>query len=151
MVKAKTVKKQDKEDSCLPTGRVGKYYHSTGKRKRSVAVARLYENGNGNITINGKTVVEFVNSKDLVEVITAPLRLIGSLKAYDISVVVAGGGFRGQVDAVKHAISRALTEADAHVRTSLKKGGFLTRDSRIKERKKFGLKRARKSPQWSKR
>lgn len=138
-------------ESSLPTGRVGKYYHAIGKRKTSVAVVRLYEGGNGNISINGKTAEEFTNSRDLVEIITAPLRLTGGLKNYDITIKVDGGGFRGQVDAIKHAISRALTGANSELRASIKKVGYLTRDSRIKERKKPGLKRARRAPQWSKR
>lgn len=151
MVKAATKKEKEQKDCSLPTGRVGKYHQAIGKRKTSRAVVRLYENGKGNISINGKTAEEFANSRDLVEVITSPLRLIGELKSFDLTIKVEGGGFRGQVDAIKHAISRALTKANSELRTSIKKAGFLTRDSRIKERKKFGLKKARKSPQWSKR
>lgn len=143
--------KSEKADKSVPTGRVGKYHYAVGKRKTSVATVRLYEKGNGNFSVNGKTVEEFANSKDLVEVMNAPLRLAGLLKKYDVTVQVKGGGFRGQVDAIKHGVARALVVADAELRTTVKKAGFLTRDSRTKERKKFGLKKARKSPQWSKR
>ncbi len=144
-------KKAKKDDKAVPTGRVGKYHYAVGKRKTSVATVRLYEKGNGNFTVNGKTLQDFVNSKDLEEVVTAPLRLVGALKGYDVTVQVKGGGFRGQVDAIKHGVARALIEGDALLRPTLKKAGFLTRDPRTKERKKFGLKKARRSPQWSKR
>lgn len=148
--KAKSAKK-DIKDSSVPTGRVGKYHYAVGKRKTSVATVRLYEKGKGNFHVNGKTLEDFANSKDLVEVANASLRLVKMLKDYDITIQVKGGGFRGQIDAIKHGISRALIVANPELRTSIKKAGYLTRDSRIKERKKFGLKKARKSPQWSKR
>ena len=150
MAEKKTTKK-DSTETTIPSGRVGKYHYAVGKRKTSVATVRLYEKGNGNFTVNGKTLPDFVNSKDLVEFVIAPLQLVGALKSYDVTVQVKGGGFKGQVDAIKHGVARALIVGDEMLRPTLKKAGFLTRDSRIKERKKFGLKKARKSPQWSKR
>jgi len=149
-VAEKTTKKEAKENA-MPSGRVGKYHYAVGKRKTAVATVRLYEKGNGNVTVNGKTLQDFVNSKDLEEFVLAPLRLVGALKSFDVTVQVKGGGFRGQVDAVKHGIARALIKGDEMLRPTLKKAGFLTRDPRTKERKKFGLKKARRAPQWSKR
>lgn len=135
----------------MPTGRVGKYFYAVGKRKTAIATVRLYENGNGGFSVNGKELAEFAQTKDLEELGLAPLKLVKAQKAYDVTATVKGGGVKAQMDAIKHAISRALTVADMMLRPSLKKAGFLTRDPRIKERKKPGLRKARRAPQWSKR
>ncbi len=127
-----------------------KYYYATGKRKSAVARVRLMK-GKGEITINDKPVKEFFSVKENVGLIEFPLKLTGGLGSFDITVKVSGGGENGQAEAVRHGISKALVESDPNTKTVLKKEGLLTRDSRTKERKKFGLKRARKAPQFSKR
>lgn len=146
-----TKSKKNEAQLSMPEGRVGKYFYSVGRRKTAVATVRLYENGKGDFTINGEKVEKFINSKEFEEILYAPLRAVKAVKAFDISAHVKGGGVRSQIDAVKHAISRALTLTDPLLRPTLKKIGYLTRDPRMKERKKPGLKRARKAPQWSKR
>lgn len=147
----KTKKTTTENQDSLPTGRVGKYFYAVGKRKRAVATVRLYENGKGDFLVNGKKLKDFSSVKEHEELLTAPLRLLKAQKAYDVSANVCGGGIKGQVDAIKHAISRALTVADIMLRPTLKRAGFLTRDPRIKERKKPGMRKARRAPQWSKR
>lgn len=128
----------------------GKYESAVGRRKEAVARVRLYP-GKGQIIVNGKDFKEyFTNSADQ-ENIFAPLKILGQEKKFDVSAIVKGGGKSGQLDAIKHGISRALVKYDEGNRTTLKKSGFLTRDPRAKERKKYGLKRARKAPQFSKR
>lgn len=125
-------------------------YYGTGRRKSSVARVYLVP-GNGNITINGKNIEEYFGLETLKVIVRQPLVLIGALDRYDVKVTVKGGGFTGQAGAIRHGISRALLEADADNRPALKKEGFLTRDPRMKERKKYGLKKARRAPQFSKR
>jgi len=128
----------------------GKYYYANGKRKTSVAKVRLYK-GKGVITVNNKPVHEYFALKILSGLIKSPLKLIGSEQKYDITVKVEGGGINSQAEAIRHGIAKALIEADPLNRPTLKKAKFLTRDARNKERKKFGLKRARRGPQFSKR
>jgi small subunit ribosomal protein S9 len=128
-----------------------KYYYGLGKRKTAIAKVRLYEKGKGEITVNEKTVSEFFPIPSLVETLSAPLKVTGNEKAFDVTVVTVGGGINGQAEAVQLGIARALLVFDAELKTVMKKEGFLTRDSREKERKKPGLKRARRAPQWSKR
>lgn len=128
----------------------GKYFYANGKRKCAVARVRLYK-GSGNITVNGKTALEYFPVKELIGLVKTPLTLLSAQKEYDVVATVLGGGLIAQADAVRHGISKALVEVDATNKTTLKKSGLMTRDSRTKERKKFGLKRARKSPQFSKR
>lgn len=125
-------------------------YQSTGRRKTSVARVTMRP-GSGNLLINGKTLDEYFNYDTLKIIATAPLTLTENLNNYDIKVNVNGGGFNGQAGAIRHAIARALLEVNPDYRTALKRAGFLTRDSRKKERKKPGLKKARKSSQFSKR
>lgn len=127
------------------------YYYANGKRKTAIARVRVIPGGKGEITINEKPIKEFCNVKTQQDSILAPLELVGLTGKVDVSAKVIGGGFNAQADAVRHGISKALLEYDEMFRTALKKAGFLTRDSRIKERKKYGLKRARKAPQFSKR
>ena len=127
------------------------YFYGCGKRKTSVARVRLYAKGKGDVVVNGKPLQEYIKLRTSTGIIHAPLKLTGTTKEFDISVKVQGGGTSAQADAIRHGISRALLEYNATFRATLKKAGFLTRDARIKERKKPGLKRARRAPQWSKR
>lgn len=126
------------------------YFYSAGKRKTAVARVRLIEGGSGQVLVNGEKLKEyFVGTQ--VENVMAPLMLVGKKAEYDVDAKVEGGGKASQSDAVRHGISRALLLVDENFRGELKRAGFLRRDSRIKERKKPGLKRARRAPQFSKR
>ena len=122
----------------------------TGRRKKSIARVRLVE-GKGNITVNGKTLDEYFGTEVLKVIVKQPLVATNTLDKYDVICKVIGGGFTGQAGAIRHGISRALLEANEEYRPVLKSNGFLTRDPRMKERKKYGLKKARKAPQFSKR
>lgn len=123
----------------------------TGRRKSSIARVRLVE-GKGNITVNGKDINEYFPEETLRVIVKQPLTATNTLAKYDVIVKVQGGGFSGQAGAVRHGIARALNEANQEeFRPILKSSGFLTRDSRKKERKKYGLKKARRAPQFSKR
>ncbi len=128
----------------------GKYFYATGKRKSAVAKVRLYK-GKGVITINNKEIKEFCDRKDDIGIIKSPLKLTGNDKNFDITILVTGGGVSAQAQAARHGIAKGLIEADPLTKISLKKAGMLSRDDRTKERKKFGLKKARKAPQFSKR
>jgi len=125
-------------------------FYGTGRRKSSVARVRLVA-GEGNITVNGRALDEYFDYDTLIRDVKQPLVLTNNENKYDVIVKVEGGGFTGQAGAIRHGISRALLKADAELRPELKKAGFLTRDARMKERKKYGLKKARKAPQFSKR
>ena len=125
-------------------------FYGTGRRKSSVARVRLVE-GTGKITINGKDIEEYFDLDTLKVIVRQPLTVTNTLTKYDVVCSVYGGGVTGQAGAVRHGIARALNEANAEYRPALKSNGFLTRDSRMKERKKYGLKKARKAPQFSKR
>lgn len=122
----------------------------TGRRKTSVARVRLIP-GNGKITINNRDIDEFFDYETLRVIAKEPLTITDNVDKYDVLVNVHGGGYTGQAGAIRHGIARALLEADGELRPLLKKAGHLTRDPRMKERKKYGLKKARKSPQFSKR
>ncbi len=128
----------------------GTYFYANGKRKTSVARVRLYK-GTGRIVINEKDAKEYLGTQDLVDILQTPLELTKTAGDWDISVKVASGGKHGQADAIRHGIAKALIVADPEHRAALKPEGYLTRDSRTKERKKFGLKKARRAPQFSKR
>ena len=125
-------------------------FYGTGRRKSSVARVRLVE-GDGKITINGKDINEFFGLETLKVIVRQPLTVTNTTSKYDVICTVKGGGFTGQAGAIRHGISRALNEANTEYRPALKSNGFLTRDPRMKERKKYGLKKARKAPQFSKR
>jgi small subunit ribosomal protein S9 len=128
-----------------------RYFYANGRRKSAVARVRLYPGG-GDITINGKPATEYFGGRiQHQSMIAHPLRLTNTLDQYNVIVNVKGGGVSGQAGAVRHGIARALTVADGDLRTPLKRAGLLTRDARVKERKKPGLKRARKAPQYTKR
>ena len=126
------------------------YIYGLGRRKSATARVRLYK-GKGEITINDKPALEYLSGKSLLAEITDPLALAEKQNDYDVSIRVAGGGLAGQVDAIKLALSKALTTEMADLRPVLKKAGFLKRDPREKERKKYGLRSARKKEQFSKR
>lgn len=125
-------------------------YMGTGRRKKSVARVRLVP-GNGNIVINKRDIENFFGLETLRMIVNQPLVLTGTKDKFDVLVNVHGGGFTGQAGAIRHGISRALVKADEALKPELKKAGFLTRDPRMKERKKYGLKKARRAPQFSKR
>jgi small subunit ribosomal protein S9 len=125
-------------------------YYGTGRRKCAVAKVRVIP-GQGNITVNGKPVADYFGRKMLELVVRQPLEVINSGAKYDVLVSVNGGGVSGQAGAVRHGIARALLKVEDEFRSPLKKAGFLTRDPRMKERRKYGLKKARKAPQFSKR
>ena len=125
-------------------------YYGTGRRKKSVALVRLVP-GQGKIMINNREMSEYFGLKTLELIVKQPLELTNTTDQYDVLVNVHGGGTTGQAGAIRHGISRALLEVDADFRKALKKEGFLTRDPRMKERKKYGLKKARKASQFSKR
>ncbi len=129
----------------------GSFIATVGRRKTSVARVRLIKNGKGAVIVNGKPANEYFNTFVLREQVVAPLKAVGQDAAVDVSAKVNGGGIRGQAEAVRHGVSRALIELNPTFRTVLKKLGYLTRDPRKRERKKFGKKSARRSPQWSKR
>ena len=125
-------------------------YYGTGRRKSSVARVYLVP-GSGKITVNKRDIEEYFGLETLKLIIRQPLEVTGTTGKFDISINVCGGGTTGQAGAIRHGISRALLEDDSDFRPALKKAGFLTRDPRMKERKKYGLKAARRAPQFSKR
>jgi small subunit ribosomal protein S9 len=125
-------------------------YYGTGRRKKSIARVYLVP-GNGQVTINKRSMDDYFGLDTLKLIVRQPLELTETTSKFDILVNVHGGGYTGQAGAIRHGISRALLEADLELRPLLKKAGFLTRDPRMKERKKYGLKGARKAPQFSKR
>ena len=127
-----------------------KYFYGTGRRKEAVARVRIIP-GKGKITINDRTIEEFFGLETLRMIVKQPLVVTNNESKYDVIVKVIGGGYTGQAGAIRHGLSRALLQANEENRSVLKKSGFLTRDSREKERKKYGLKKARKAPQFSKR
>lgn len=125
-------------------------YYGTGRRKHSIARVRLVP-GEGRIIINKRDINEYFGMETLKLIVNQPLQLTGTIANYDVLVNANGGGISGQAGAIRHGISRALLKVDPEFRSSLKKAGFLTRDPRMKERKKYGLKAARRAPQFSKR
>ena len=125
-------------------------YYGTGRRKSSVARVRLVP-GTGKITVNKRELNEYFGRQTLELIVKQPLNLTNTVEQYDVIATVAGGGPSGQAGAIRHGVSRALLEVDGELRQGLKKAGFLTRDPRMKERKKYGLKKARKASQFSKR
>ncbi len=126
------------------------YYYGTGRRKSSVARVRVYP-GTGKITINDRDIDNYFGLETLKLIVRQPLALTGTAEKFDIVCKVAGGGVTGQAGAIRHGLARALLQFDENLRPTLKKAGFLTRDPRMKERKKYGLKGARRAPQFSKR
>ena len=128
-----------------------KYFYGTGRRKSSVARVHVYENGTGSITVNGRDINDYFGLDTLKLVVNQPLVTTNLVGKVDVVVTVAGGGVSGQAGAIRHGISRALVVLNPEYRPALKAAGFMTRDPRMKERKKYGLKAARRAPQFSKR
>ena len=126
------------------------YFYGTGRRKKSVARVRLYP-GTGAVTINGRDVNDYFGLETLKYIVNQPFGVTETVGKFDIVANVQGGGFSGQAGAIRHGVARALLSADENYKPLLKKAGFLTRDPRMKERKKYGLKAARRAPQFSKR
>ena len=127
------------------------YLYGTGRRKSSVARVHLFPNGTGSITINGRDIDEYFGLETLKLIVRQPMEITNTLGRFDIVCTVAGGGVSGQAGAIRHGVARALLQNGDEMRPILKKAGFLTRDPRMKERKKYGLKAARRAPQFSKR
>ncbi len=127
------------------------YFYGTGRRKSSVARVRLFPGGTGEIKVNNRTIDNYFGLETLKLIVRQPMVTTETLGKFDIEATVIGGGFTGQAGAIRHGLSRALIQADENYRPVLKKAGFLTRDPRMKERKKYGLKAARRAPQFSKR
>ncbi|MCD7756202.1 MAG: 30S ribosomal protein S9 [Firmicutes bacterium] len=128
-----------------------KYYYGTGRRKSSVARVRVYENGTGSVIINGREIDDYFGLDTLKLIVNQPLVATDLAGKVDVVVSVSGGGVSGQAGAIRHGISRALLTLNPEYRATLKAAGYLTRDPRMKERKKYGLKAARRAPQFSKR
>ncbi len=126
------------------------YFYGTGRKKHSVARVRVYQ-GTGKITVNGRDIDDYFGLETLKLIVRQPLNLCGIAEQFDVVCTVAGGGVSGQAGAIRHGLSRALLQYNAELRPQLKAAGFLTRDPRMKERKKYGLKAARRAPQFSKR
>ena len=130
----------------------GEYYYGMGRRKTAVARVRLFPNGDGAITINGKSAQAYFGKREsLMAVMNAPFRALDLGDSYNMTIKVLGGGTSGQAGAIRHALARALLRVNPEWKSTLRKAGYLTRDPRMKERKKPGLKRARKAPQYTKR
>ena len=126
------------------------YFYGTGRRKSSVARVRIMQ-GTGVITVNGRSLDDYFGLETMKLIVNQPFEVTGTVGKYDIVCTVKGGGFSGQAGAIRHGVARALLQADETFRIPLKRAGFLTRDPRMKERKKYGLKAARRAPQFSKR
>ena len=127
------------------------YYEGVGRRKAATARVRLYDEGSGDFVVNGKKLLDYFTRSGDADNLLEPLKVVGMQDRFDVSVKVNGGGVTGQSDAIRLGVARALLEIDPDLRPVLRRGGYLTRDSRVKERKKPGLKRARKAPQYTKR
>lgn len=143
----KEVLVQEKETEEKKTS----YLYAIGRRKEAIAVVKLHKNGKGKITVNGKLYSVYFPIEELEQIVSGPLKSVGQADKVDVEATVRGGGKRGQAEAVRLGISRALVQLNINFKKNLRKAGFLTRDSRVKERKKPGLKRARRAPQWQKR
>lgn len=128
-----------------------KFIKAIGRRKTAVAQVRMFEKGEGKISINNIPANEYFKKEDNLNIILQPLKAVDKLEDFNFSILVKGGGFLGQLEAIRHGIARTLVKRDPELKAILKTGGYITRDPRQKERKKPGLKKARKAPQWSKR
>lgn len=143
---------QDEDDFVFKAPiKSDQYYEAIGKRKTSAARVRMFTQGEKNIIVNDKPFEKYFSTKELQDIVFSPLEKMKAAGHFRITVVASGGGIHSQAEAVKHGISRALVKYNADFRKRLRRAGFITRDPRARERKKFGLKRARRGPQWSKR
>jgi small subunit ribosomal protein S9 len=149
--KTEEKEKEEKETDEFIIEKTKKYFEAVGRRKTSRARVRLYTQGEKKIEVNGKPYTEYFERLDLQKIVESPLDTIKSLDKFRISATIKGGGIHSQAEALRHGISRALCLLNPYFKKRLRKAGFITRDSRVRERKKFGLKRARRAPQWSKR
>ena len=147
----KTAEAAAPKEQTTVKAEIKEYFYAAGKRKTAIARVRLYPKGKGLIVVNDKPLEEHFKTLTSAGIIKSPLTMTGLTKEFDISIKIQGGGVSAQADAIRHGISRALLNYNDTLRATLKKAGFLTRDARIKERKKPGLKRARRAPQFSKR
>lgn len=147
----KAVKTEVVEMAAAEPLKNGSYIYALGRRKTAIAKVYLIKNGKGLVTVNGQPMTEYFGTFETRDMVMSPLKIAGQETAVDVSAHTNGGGLKGQADAVRLGISRALCELNPTYRKTLKKLGFLKRDPRAKERKKFGLKKARRAPQWSKR
>jgi len=145
------ITKTIKKSASVKPAATNKYYEAIGRRKTSIARVRLFAKGDNLFLVNGKPLNVYFSTPALREIVQSPLIVMESSDKFGAQVRVKGGGIHSQAEAVRHGLSRALVLFEADFRKKLKKAGFLKRDSRVKERKKFGLKRARKAPQWAKR
>ena len=134
-----------------PTEKVGRFFKAIGRRKTAIAQVRLYQKAGKEFSVNNKPLNEYFSSLESQQIAVSPLEKTDFLGKFTVSVKVSGGGLHAQGEAIRHGVSRALTKFNPELHKKLKKAGFLTRDSRMRERKKPGLKRARRAPQWSKR
>ncbi len=151
-VKKKVIKeKEEIVEEKIVEKDSSQYFEGVGRRKTSVARVRLYSKKNGLVFVNGKKIEDYFSTETLQKTVISPLDKMKSLDKFEIKVLVRGGGINSQAEAIRHGISRALVVFNEEYKKRLRKAGLLTRDSRMKERKKFGLKRARRAPQWSKR
>lgn len=150
----KPVKKTEAKDvdkTAAKKARTISYFEATGRRKTAVARVRLFTQGEKMILVNDKQYQQYFSAMELQSIILAPLELMNCLDKFRVQTIIRGGGLHAQAEALRHGIARALTLFNPTFKKRLKKAGYLTRDSRMRERKKFGLKRARRAPQWSKR
>lgn len=143
--------KNSTEAAGEPIKLKGKYIGAIGRRKTATAQVRLYKNGNGSIMVNDLKARQYFKEEELFSIINQPLKLTGLAKDFNLTILVSGGGRKSQAEAVRHGVARALLEFNPELRASLKVKGWLERDARKKERKKPGLKKARRAPQWAKR
>lgn len=150
-VAKKIIKKTEKKEAVAPKEKAEKYYEAVGRRKTAIARVRLWAKGETFFRINNKPLSEYFPSPDLQRIIKDAQSLMGYLDNFGMEARVRGGGSHAQAEAVRHGVARALVLFDADSRKKLKKAGYLKRDPRVKERKKPGLKRARRAPQWAKR
>lgn len=156
MPEKKTTKSETKKKPKKPLKKLKRYYEAVGRRKRSVARVRLFtirpfDGEEGRITVNEKPYQKYFSTLELCQIVEAALKKLRSLNRFEVSVKVKGGGMRGQAEAIRHGLTRALVKFNPDFRKRLKRAGFLTRDPREKERRKYGLKKARRAPQWQKR
>jgi small subunit ribosomal protein S9 len=127
------------------------YLYAVGRRKEAIATVKLFKNGKGEIKVNKKKYTEYFRTFELEQIVSSPLKSVGQADKVDVEARVSGGGLVGQAEAVRLGIARALVQLNVNFKKNLRKAGFLTRDPRVKERKKYGLRRARRAPQWQKR